>query len=67
MSKVTSEFAAAIADIWHRFTSPRDMDSLAEMLRPMDDAGEALADRVGFDMEPSDFDRGLDDMSEADR
>ena len=56
MSRITGEFVAAVARVWHRFEpAGQDMDALAEMLAPMDDAGEALAEEVEFDMEPADY------------
>ena len=60
MSAITGSFVAALARIWHRFDPPAgDVDTLATMLAPMDDAGESLAGRVEFDMEPADYLAGL--------
>ena len=61
MSRITGAFATAIARVWHRFEPPgQDMEALAEMLAPMDDAGEARSAKLHFDMEPSDFALGLE-------
>ena len=61
MSRITDQFVATLAHVWHRFDPPQaDTTTLADMLAPMDDAGEALADDVEFDMEPSDFILGLE-------
>jgi len=41
MSRITADFVAALARVWHRFEPPgQDMETLADMLAPMDDAGE---------------------------
>ena len=67
MSDITGDFVAALARVWHRFEPHgQDVDTLAAMLAPMDDAGEALAGDVEFDMEPSDYLLGLEAMA-ADR
>jgi hypothetical protein len=64
MSRITGEFVALLAQNWHRFTPQgQDLDALATMLAPMDDAGERLADRLDFDTEPSDFLAGLEARS----
>ena len=55
MSHITTDFVAALARVWHRFDPPgQDMETLAEMLAPMDDAGEDMSHAMDFDMEPSD-------------
>ena len=60
MGGITGEFVARLAAVWHRFTLPEnDSDSLAEMLAPMDAAGERVATQVEFDMEPADFEGSL--------
>lgn len=64
MSRITGDFVAALARVWHRFEpAGQDMDALAEMLAPMDDAGEALSKDVGFDQEPSDYATALHAMA----
>ncbi len=64
MSQITGEFVTMMARIWHRFALPaKDAEPLAGMLAPMDDAGEAVAEDLRFDMEPSDFDRALEDLA----
>lgn len=66
MSRITGDFATALAWVWHRFEPHgQDMDALAEMLAPMDDAGESLADDIAFDLEPSDYHVGLEEMSSS--
>ena len=64
MSRISGEFVAALAEVWHRFEpEAADAQSLAEMLAPMDDAGETMAANVEFDMEPSDYLTGLEAMA----
>ena len=56
MSGITGEFVSLIATIWHRFSlSKAESELLADMLAPMDEAGEDLSGQLEFDMEPSDF------------
>ena len=60
MGGITGDFVARLAAVWHRFTLLKsDGESLAEMLAPMDAAGERVASQVDFDMEPSDFEGSL--------
>lgn len=64
MSEITGDFVAMLARVWHRFTLPAgDTETLANMLTPMDDAGETVADDLQFDMEPSDFDTALEELA----
>ena len=64
MSNITGDFVAMVSRVWHRFTLPAaDAESLAGMLAPMDGAGEAVAEYLQFDMEPSDFDRALEELA----
>ena len=64
MSGITDEFVAMLARVWHRFTPQTDdAETLANMLTPMDDAGEAVADDIQFDMEPSDFVAALEELA----
>ena len=65
MSQISAMFVAALAHTWHRFEPPeQDLETLAAMLRPMDDAGEELSVQVAFDMEPSDYLLGMDAMAD---
>ena len=67
MSHITAEFVAALARVWHRSDPEQqkvDSETLAQMLAPMDDAGEALSGNVAFDMEPSDYLTGLAAMAD---
>ena len=64
MGEITGDFVARLASVWHRLIIPKgDEETLAEMLAPMDAAGERVARRVGFDMEPSDFEATLSDLA----
>lgn len=64
MGGITGEFVARLAAVWHRFTVPEgDQETLAEMLIPMDAAGERVASQVEFDMEPSDFEVTLSSLA----
>ncbi|NKB59630.1 MAG: hypothetical protein GKS00_25200 [Alphaproteobacteria bacterium] len=64
MSLITGDFVAKLAKVWHRFTlSDQDSETLATMLAPMDDAGEAVSGDIEFDMEPSDFDIALEKLA----
>ena len=66
MSRITTDFVAALARVWHRFDPPgQDMETLAQMLAPMDDAGEDMSHAVDFDMEPSDYLVGLEALAEG--
>ena len=67
MSDIDADLVRALARVWHRFEpAGQDLEELANMLAPMDDAGEALAGKVGFDMEPADFLLGMTDMAAKD-
>lgn len=64
MSKISADFALTLARVWHRFEpAGQDMQGLATMLAPMDDAGERLSADVEFDMEPADFTASLAAMA----
>jgi len=64
MSEITGDFVAMLARVWHSFTVPaEDAGTLANMLAPMDDAGEFVAQDLQFDMEPSDFDTALEELA----
>ncbi|MBI08586.1 MAG: hypothetical protein CMM55_03600 [Rhodospirillaceae bacterium] len=64
MSNISGEFVTMMARIWHRFSLPQgDAALLAEMLAPMETAGEEVAENLQFDMEPSDFDRALEELA----
>ena len=64
MRKLTGAFVAQIAMVWHRFILEQDDgEDLAAMLAPMDEAGEVIASGMLFDMEPSDFELGLNNLA----
>ena len=64
MSDITGGFVAMMARVWHRFALPAaDAEPLAGMLAPMDDAGETVSRELRFDMEPSGFDRALEELA----
>ena len=64
MSSITGDFVAKLAEVWHRFSLPEaDRQTLADMLSPMDDAGEVVAKHLEFDMEPTDYDDALEDLA----
>lgn len=64
MSDITGNFVAMMARVWHRFALPAtDAEPLAGMLAPMDDAGETASGELRFDMEPSGFDRALEELA----
>ena len=68
MSDITGDFVARLAKIWHRFTLPAgEEQTLADMLQPMDDAGETVARRLAFDMEPADFETALENCAHEER
>ena len=65
MSEINNSFVKLICRVWHRFTpSNNDASTLADMLRPMDIAGEEAAENIEFDDEPSDFNIALDELAE---
>jgi hypothetical protein len=64
MNDITGGFVAMMARVWHRFALPEsEAEPLAGMLAPMDDAGETVAKELQFDMEPSGFDRALEELA----
>ncbi len=64
MSNISSEFVTMMARIWHRFSVQQgDAALLADMLAPMETAGEKVAEDLQFDMEPSGFDRALEELA----
>lgn len=64
MSKIDDDFVRRVANTWHRFEPGDDASAgLAEMLQPMDEAGESVSRLMHFDREPSDFLRGLEALS----
>mgnify|MGYP005661390669 CR=1 FL=1 len=68
MSHISGEFVAALALTWHRFSPPeQNLETLAAMLRPMDEAGEELSANVEFDMEPSDYLVALEALADGSR
>ncbi len=65
MSEINRDFVEIIARVWHRFSLSKDEAStLSDMLAPMDDAGEDVAEYIQFDWEPSDFDRALEELAD---
>ena len=56
MGEINTAFVKLIATVWHRFTpSNEEASTLADMLIPMDLAGEEVSENFEFDDEPSDF------------
>jgi len=65
MSGITSEFVKTIASIWHRFSlENEEADTLTNMLAPMDDAGEEVSSSIMLDLEPSDYNRALEELGD---
>ena len=65
MSEINDSFVKLISRVWHRFTpSNNDALTLADMLKPMDIAGEEIAENIEFDDEPSDFNTALEELAE---
>ena len=65
MSEINDSFVKLISSVWHRFTpSNSDASILADMLKPMDIAGEEIAENIEFDDEPSDFNTALEELAE---
>ena len=64
MSEINDSFVKLVCRVWHRFTpSNNDAVTLAGMLKPMDIAGEEVADNIEFDDEPSDFNSALEELA----
>ena len=65
MSEINGSFVKLISRVWHRFSpSNDDASTLAGMLKPMDIAGEEVAENIEFDEEPSDFNTALEELAE---
>ena len=65
MSEINGSFVKLISRVWHRFSpSNDDASTLAGMLKPMDIAGEEVAENIEFDEEPSDFNTALEVLAE---
>ena len=65
MSGITLEFVKTIASIWHRFSlRNEEAKILTNMLTPMDDAGEEVSSSIKFDLEPSDYNRALEELGD---
>ena len=65
MSGITSEFVKTIASIWHGFfLGNEEAKTLTNMLAPMDDAGEEVSSSIKFDLEPSDYNRALEELGD---
>ncbi|MBH67361.1 MAG: hypothetical protein CMM58_03320 [Rhodospirillaceae bacterium] len=66
MSAIKGDFVKLIASVWHRFViAQQEAETLADMLVPMDDAGEEVAEYIEFDYEPSDFYLTLEELAEV--
>ena len=64
MSEINGSFVKSISRVWHRFSpSNDDASTLAGMLKPMDIAGEEVAENIEFDEEPSDFNTALEELA----
>jgi hypothetical protein len=64
MSEINGSFVKLISRVWHRFSpSNDDASTLAGMLKPMDIAGEGVAENIEFDDEPSDFNTALEELA----
>ena len=65
MGEISSTFVRLIANVWHRFTpSNEEASTLANMLIPMDLAGEEVSEDFEFDDEPSDFNSALEELAD---
>ena len=68
MGEINTAFVKLIATVWHRFTPPNEEAStLADMLIPMDLAGEEVSENFEFDDEPSNFNLALEELADAGR
>ena len=64
MSAIKGDFVKLIASVWHRFLpEQQEAEILANMLAPMDDAGEEVSENIEFDYEPSDFYLALEELA----
>lgn len=66
MGEINTAFVKLIATVWHRFTPPNEEAStLADMLIPMDLAGEEVSENFEFDDEPSNFNLALEELADV--
>ena len=66
MGVINTAFVKLIATVWHRFTpSNEEASTLADMLIPMDRAGEEVSESFEFDDEPSDFNSALEELADV--
>ena len=66
MGEINTAFVTLIATVWHRFTpSNEEASTLADMLIPMDLAGEEVSESFEFDDEPSDFNLALEELADV--
>ena len=63
MRSITGDFVAKLATICRLTLPEEDRETLADMLVPMDEAGERVAKHLEFDMEPADFDAAMEDLA----
>ena len=64
MASITGDFVDRLAAVWQRSSvSKEDCETLAEMLVPMDKAGERAVRHLAFDMEPADFDAAIEELA----
>lgn len=60
MSRIPPALIAETARVWHRFElRPGEAEAIAKALEPIDAAAEAHAAELGFEAEPSHYDRLL--------
>ena len=68
MGEINTAFVKLIATVWHRFTpSNEEASTLADMLIPMDLAGEEVSENFEFDDEPSNFNSALEELADVGR
>ena len=68
MGEINTAFVKLISTVWHRFTpSNEEASTLADMLIPMDLAGEEVSENFEFDDEPSNFNSALEELADVGR
>ena len=68
MGEINTAFVKLIATVCHRFTpSNEEASTLADMLIPMDLAGEEVSENFDFDDEPSNFNSALEELADVGR
>ena len=66
MGEINTAFVKLLATVWHRITpSNEEASTLADMLIPMDLAGEEVSENFEFDDEPSDFNSALEELADV--